>query len=187
MRIISGTAKGRRLKTLKGLDRRPTTDKVKESIFSVLGEKIVGADALDLFAGTGNLGIEALSRGARTVLFVDNDIESTQIIEENLELMHLTDKAEVWRSNVFDAFQPFEISGRVFDIIFADPPYGKGYGAQTLLALERSGILGNDGIFILEHHVSEKVGHFYHHLEMVSEKRFGQTAIHFFRQKATKE
>lgn len=180
MRIISGTAKGRKLKTLKGLDKRPTTDRVKESIFGKLGTKIVGAEALDLFAGTGNLGIEALSRGAKTVLFIDHDTDAKRVIEENLALTHLTDRAEIWRSDVFRALNHFKAEGRTFDVVFADPPYGQGYGEQTLLALERSGVLRDGGLFILEHHSSEKAGSPLKGYYEAAEKTFGQSVVHFF-------
>ena len=187
MRIIAGSAKGRRLKTLKGLDKRPTADRVKETIFAVLGKKIQGAEALDLYAGTGNLGIEALSRDAGAVLFVDNDAGAKKIIEENLRVTLLQDRAQIWRCDVFRALRRCRASGRMFDVIFADPPYGKGFGIQTFLALGECGILKQGGIFILEHQISEEVGADSNQLKVFSEKLYGQTAVHFFQCFKTKE
>jgi len=180
MRIIAGTAKGRRLKTLHGADKRPTTDRVKESIFAVLGEHILEADVMDLFAGTGNLGIEALSRGARAALFLDSDAQAVRTIKENLRLTQLEDRAEMWRCDAVAALQRLRTERRSFDLVFADPPYGRGYGERTLRCLDRSTILREEGVFVLEHSTNEEVAVSCAHMKMVSEKRFGQTAVHFF-------
>ncbi|MFQ6091822.1 MAG: 16S rRNA (guanine(966)-N(2))-methyltransferase RsmD [bacterium] len=181
MRVIAGAAKGLRLKTLKGSDKRPTTDRVKESMFATIGEKVLGAEAMDLFAGTGNLGIEALSRGARAVLFVDRDVRAKRAIEENLRATQLLDRAEIWMCDVFATLQRLRASRRMFDLIFADPPYGKGYGERTLLFLGEGDILREEGMFVLEHATCEEVAGSCKGMKAVSERIFGQTVVHFFR------
>lgn len=146
MRVITGSARGRRLKELQGMDTRPTTDKVKESVFSVIQFDIEGRRVLDLFAGTGQLGIEALSRGADSAVFVDSRREAVQLIRENLALCQLEDKAQV---RMGDALAYLK-SGEKFDLIFLDPPY-----AATLLDEALKGIMAFDicrphGIIVAE-------------------------------------
>ena len=187
MRVITGTAKGRKLRVLKGLDKRPTTDRVKESIFSVIGEKVCDADILDLFAGTGNLGIEALSRGARTALFIDNDAQATKTIEENLELTHFLNQSEIWTCDVFGALRRLHTISREFDVIFADPPYEKGFGGKTYIILEEKSLLKLQGIFILEHSISEEIPTDSDHMKLMTQKLYGQTAVHFFQNINKKE
>ncbi|UCE18239.1 MAG: 16S rRNA (guanine(966)-N(2))-methyltransferase RsmD [Gemmatimonadota bacterium] len=187
MRVITGKAKGLRLKTLKGSNKRPTTDRVKESIFSVIGEKVYEADVLDLFAGTGNLGIEALSRGARTALFIDNDHRATRIIEENLELTRFRSKSEIWTSDVFTALLRLRTVSRAFDVIFADPPYEKGFGTKTLVLLEENGLLNTGGICILEHPIREEIRIASNRMKLMTHKLYGQTAVHFFQDIDTEE
>ena len=119
MRVITGSARGRILKELQGMETRPTTGKVKESIFSIIQFDIEGRRVLDLFAGTGQLGIEALSRGARQCVFIDQRADAVKLIRENVEVCGLTDRAVI-RSG--DAMAYLK-SGEKFDIIFLDPPY----------------------------------------------------------------
>ena len=128
MRVITGTARGRRLKEPQGMDIRPTTDKVKESMFSILQFDIEGRRVLDLFGGTGQLGNEALSRGASEVVFVDKSAAALKLIRENLELCGLSDRARV-RSGDSLAYLR---SGERFDLIFLDPPYDTGLLEQAL-------------------------------------------------------
>ena len=180
MRVITGRAKGRKLKAMKGSDKRPTTDRVKESIFSVIGDKIYDADVLDLFAGTGNLGIEALSRGARSALFVDNDVQAVKIIGENLKMTHFLNRTEIWTSDVFAALRRLRALSKVFDVIFADPPYAREYGSKTRTALEESGILRKEGLFVLEHSMSEEFHDSCACFKPITQKMYGQTAVHFF-------
>ena len=180
MRIIAGIAKGRRLKTLKGLNERPTTDRVKESIFAVLGQRVLEADVLDLFAGTGNLGIEALSRGARSVLFIDKSARASRVIDENLHLTQFHDKAEVWVCDSYTGLRRLRSKGRIFDLIFADPPYGRGFGVRTILCLDTSAVLKPEGVVVLEHPPDENLNCTLNSIEVIGNKTFGQTHIHFY-------
>ena len=146
MRVITGTARGRRLKEPQGMDIRPTTDKVKESMFSILQFDIEGRRVLDLFGGTGQLGIEALSRGASEVVFVDKSAAALKLIRGNLELCGLSDRARV-RSGDSLAYLR---SGERFDLIFLDPPYDTGLLEQALQDIAGFDICREHGIIMAE-------------------------------------
>ena len=121
MRVITGTAKGRKLKTLEGENVRPTIERVKEAVFSIIQFEIEGRRVLDLFAGSGQLGIEALSRSAASAVFIDADKAAVAVVKENLEVSKLADKATVMQT---DALAFLQTSNLTFDIAFLDPPYG---------------------------------------------------------------
>ena len=123
MRIIGGIHKGRKLKPVKGLKIRPTTDKVRESIFNVLADKLEDAVVLDLFAGSGAMGIEALSRGAACATFVDRDFDSINLIKSNLELVNEIGNSKVLKGDVFSICRRLGRQAQGYRIIFADPPY----------------------------------------------------------------
>ncbi|MGI5978406.1 MAG: 16S rRNA (guanine(966)-N(2))-methyltransferase RsmD [Oscillospiraceae bacterium] len=144
MRVITGTARGRKLREPKNMDIRPTTDKVKESLFSIIQFDIEGRCVLDLFAGTGQLGIEALSRGAKSVTFVDQSNEAIAIVRENLE--HCGFSATVVRD---DSIAFLERAGK-FDLIFLDPPYDGGLMDAALRKIIKFDILADGGIIICE-------------------------------------
>ncbi len=146
MRVITGIAKGKRLDTLEGFDIRPTTDKVKEAIFSSIQFDLFDAEVLDLFAGTGQLGIEAISRGAKSAVFVDNSRKSIEVIKKNIEKTEFTDKSTVLNMNGIDFITT---TTKKFDFIFLDPPYNKGILMQILPKL--SNILTSNGIIICEY------------------------------------
>ena len=146
MRVITGSARGRRLKELEGLETRPTTGKVKEALFSVIQFDIEGRRVLDLFAGTGQLGIEALSRGAECAVFVERRRDALQVIRENLEACGMTDKARVVNGDAMSYLK----SGEKFDLIFLDPPYASGLLEQALEAIVRFDICRRHGIIVAE-------------------------------------
>ena len=146
MRVITGTARGRRLKELEGMETRPTTGKVKESLFSIIQFDIEGRRVLDLFAGTGQLGIEALSRGARQCVFIDQHNDAVKLIRENLQVCGLTDSAIV-RSG--DAMAYLK-SGEKFDLIFLDPPYASGLLVKALEDIAAFDICREHGIIVAE-------------------------------------
>lgn len=147
MRVITGIARGRRLESPKGSDIvRPTTDKVKESLFSAINFDIPGSAVLDLFAGSGQLGIEALSRGAKSTVFVDSDISSVQLVKRNLETCRLKDNATVVHSDYKDYLA---CCNKGFDIVFIDPPYSLGIFDEAVLAASKR--LNPDGIMVCEH------------------------------------
>ena len=146
MRVITGSARGRRLKELTGMETRPTTGKVKESIFSVIQFDIEGSRVLDLFAGTGQLGIEALSRGAAHGTFVDQRTDAVKLIRENLELCRLSDRATVRQGDAMTYLR----SGEKYDIIFLDPPYASPLLESALETIMTFDICGEHGIIVAE-------------------------------------
>lgn len=145
MKVITGTARGAKLITAEGLEVRPTTDMVKQAIFNIIQFEIEGRRVLDLFAGSGQLGIEALSRGAAHAVFVDVSRQSVEIIKTNLEHTRLADKAEVVTSD-FAAY--LQRCGERFDIAVLDPPYGKGLASAALPLLAR--VMQNTGVIVCE-------------------------------------
>lgn len=147
MRVITGTARGRRLKELEGMETRPTTDRVKEGLFSALQFDIEGRRVLDLFAGTGQLGIEALSRGAASCIFVDRRADAVRLIKENLKITALEDRARVVTG---DSMEYLARAGEKFDVVFLDPPYAAGLLEPALDKLAQFDILAPHGIIAAE-------------------------------------
>lgn len=146
MRVITGSARGRRLKELEGMETRPTTDRVKESVFSGIQFDIEGRRVLDLFAGTGQLGIEALSRGAAEAVFVENRSDAVRLVKENLEICGLSDRARVHAGDGLAYLR----SGEKFNLIFLDPPYGAPLLAQALERIAMFDICRQHGIIVAE-------------------------------------
>ena len=145
MRVISGSARGRRLKELQGMDTRPTTDKVKESLFNIIQFEIEGRRVLDLFGGTGQLGIEALSRGADHCTFVDMRKEAAALIRENLRLAGLSERSRVVQG---DALSFLSSCGEKFDVILLDPPYHPELLEKSVERITEYDILREHGIMI---------------------------------------
>ncbi|MBP1736580.1 MAG: rRNA ((966)-N(2))-methyltransferase RsmD [Oscillospiraceae bacterium] len=154
MRVITGTARGRRLKELQGADTRPTTDRVKEALFSIIQFDIEGRRVLDLFSGTGQLGIEALSRGAAHCTFIDTRTESVSLIRENLQLTGLSDRALV-RQIDFSAF--LSVCREKFDLMFLDPPYQSPFLEKALDLVQGIDIMTENGIIICESPVEKQL------------------------------
>ena len=150
MRVIAGKARRLNLKTPEGYDTRPTTDKIKETLFNILGPYLADADFLDLFSGSGAIGIEALSRGAKYAAFVENDRAALECIRANLKFTKLDSQAEVYAMGALESINALEIKGKVFDIVFMDPPYNSNIELDILLALQNSNIIYCDTIVIIE-------------------------------------
>ena len=185
MRIITGSAKGCRLKAPKGQDTRPTADRIKESLFNILGTRVLEQEVLDIFAGTGNLGLEALSRGAAAAVFIDQ--ATAPLIRENAEHTHLSEKAEILRGDVFLHLQHFAGAGRQFDLVFCDPPYHKGLWEKALQFFDSSGVLSAGGILVVEHGRDENVLPELQRLERIRNQTYGSTtqlSIFCYRQDA---
>ena len=149
MRVIAGKARSLPLKTLPTNDVRPTTDKTKETLFNILMPDIPGCAFLDLFAGSGGIGIEALSRGARRAVFVEQDHRACAVIKENLAFTKLDTGAELIRGDVFRVIPSLSRRER-FDIIFMDPPFGKGLEREAITALADLPLLAEDGLIVVE-------------------------------------
>jgi 16S rRNA (guanine966-N2)-methyltransferase len=179
MRIITGTAKGLKLKTPRGHDVRPTTDRVKESLFAILADRIVGAAVADLFAGTGNLGLEALSRGAAAAVFVDASPASIALIRDNAARARLAERAELLRKDALAAVGHFARCGRTFDLIFCDPPYNKGLAPAILEKIDAGNILRPSGVAIIEHSRHEPLSAGLVNLTISRTERYGETLLTF--------
>jgi len=177
-RVIAGSAKGRRLRTLPGLEVRPTLDRVREAVFSSLGGRVVGASFLDLFAGTGAVGIEALSRGAKQVVFVDSSERCCQVLRQNLETCGLSAAARVCQADWKAALGMLGRSQDAFGIAYVDPPYERYDEGPILTAVTK--LLAPDGRLVLEHLLRrgapERVGGWM----CVRTLRYGQTAISWY-------
>ncbi|MCR2820834.1 16S rRNA (guanine(966)-N(2))-methyltransferase RsmD [Lederbergia panacisoli] len=151
MRVISGTCKGRPLKSVSGNGTRPTTDKVKETLFNVIGPYFSEGLGLDLFAGSGGLGIEALSRGLDHVIFVDRDSNAIQTIHQNIALCNMEEKSEVFRNTADRALKALLKRDLQFDYIFLDPPYRKQKLEELLNFIESNKLIASQGTVICEH------------------------------------
>ena len=179
MRIISGTSRGRRLATPKSQAIRPTSDRVKESIFNSLGSEVEGKTVLDLFAGTGNLGIEALSRGAKKALFVEKGRQALRLIQINLAQVGMEDRSEILPKDVSRAIGTLNQRGESFDLILMDPPYEKGLIQRTLLKLHSHRIYHEDSILIVEHNRREPIPENLEDWTLARQRRIGDTLISF--------
>ena len=150
MRVISGSARGLKLLSPEGLHTRPTTDRIKETLFNILAPYIYDVDFLDCFAGSGGIGIEALSRGAKSAVFVDNKRESIVCIKKNLDTTGLNDKAYVLSMDYRSALSKLALERKSFDFIFLDPPYRMGIEEDAVKSIEKLGLLKPDGWIIIE-------------------------------------
>lgn len=176
MRVITGTARGRRLKTLEGRDVRPTTDRVKEALFSIIQFELEGRTVLDMFAGSGQLGIEALSRGASKAVFVDSDKRAAAVVRENLEHTGLADRAEVYNA---DSLMFVRNRGERFDIALLDPPYGRGILQRALEAV--APCMAENGVIICELPETEEVPQRAGNLALFRRYRYGKTELAVYR------
>ncbi|MBR2257326.1 MAG: 16S rRNA (guanine(966)-N(2))-methyltransferase RsmD [Blautia sp.] len=149
MRVIAGTARSLRLETVEGMDTRPTTDRIKETLFNILSPGLPDCTFLDLFAGSGAIGIEALSRGASSAVFVESHKRACMCIRKNLSFTKLADHGKILNMDVMQALVFLEGKGR-FDFVFADPPYGKGYPEKILSYLKDSAVVDEDTLIVIE-------------------------------------
>ena len=171
------------MKTIKGNTTRPTTDRVKESLFNILAPYLEDSEILDLFAGTGSLGIEALSRGAASAVFVDKSGEACSIIRENLSHTGMQERSTVYSSDFATAAAKLALEGRKFDIVFLDPPYNKNFIQEALKILTKNDIIRDEGILAAEHHIDDRLPEREDGLEMTSSRKYGETVITLFKKK----
>ncbi len=156
MRVISGSARGRKLKSPKTSETRPIMDRVKTALFDILAPEILGMRVLDLFAGVGSVGIEALSRGAAAATFVERSPEAFRLVRENLAITGLSDRAELLRTDAFAYLQQAAASGRRFDLIYVAPPQYEGLARQALAQLDAAPLTEPDGLVIVQIHPQER-------------------------------
>ncbi|WP_173916579.1 16S rRNA (guanine(966)-N(2))-methyltransferase RsmD [Halobacillus sp. Marseille-Q1614] len=173
MRVIAGEHKGRALKPVPNHKTRPTTDKVKESVFHMIGPFFEGGAALDLFAGSGGLGIEALSRGVDTCVFVDQQPKAIQVINENLRTLRLEERAEVFRTDALRAIKAAGKRGLTFHYIFLDPPYKKFSYEELMEQILDHQLLEEGGTIVCEHDASEEVPEEVRRLQLIKSEKYG--------------
>jgi 16S rRNA (guanine966-N2)-methyltransferase len=181
VRVIAGSAKGRRLATIRTLALRPTPDRVREALFNILGVQIDGAALLDLFAGSGAVGLEALSRGARLAMFVEVHAPACRLIEKNLRLCGLYEHATVWFDDVLNVLPTLKKQGQTFDVIFLDPPYRAALVEDALQQLGDGRLLSGSGQVIAEHFFKRELPERYGRLRRVRVARFCDVALSFYR------
>ncbi len=181
MRIISGTARGAQLATFSGAEIRPTSDRVRGAIFSMLTSRIGSFNqlkVLDIFAGTGAMGLEALSRSAATVIFIDNGRQARKLIESNCQRCKLERNAQIITENSQSALP--RLHGQQFDVIFMDPPYNKDLIPEIIQLIEQYDLLANNGIICAEEDkkavVPEQIGT----ITQLDQRNYGNTAIYLF-------
>ncbi|WP_026690019.1 16S rRNA (guanine(966)-N(2))-methyltransferase RsmD [Alteribacter aurantiacus] len=177
MRVISGEHKGVTLKAVPGDSTRPTTDKVKESIFNMIGPYFHGGRVLDLYGGAGGLGIETLSRGADHAVFVDKNFKAIQTIRSNIQACGLSQKAEVYKNDAKRALQALVKREKQFSYIFLDPPYAKQQLPLELAFISENHLLESSGTIVVEHDVRVSLDNQYGTLLKVREEKYGDTMI----------
>jgi 16S rRNA (guanine966-N2)-methyltransferase len=181
MRITGGQAKGRRLAAFKGSDIRPTSDMVRKAIFDLIGQDLEGAKVLDLFAGTGSLGIEALSRGATSALFVDQSQKSIDLIRKNLKICGFEGKGITWKGDLNRGFPEKRLlREKSVDLVFIDPPYETGLLLLIAAQLSQKGILVPAALVVAETRKSEALPVKVEKLHLAKSKRYGEARIHIF-------
>ena len=173
MRIISGSRRGHQLHEFKGFDVRPTTDRVKESIFNLIQNHVPNANVLDMFGGSGALSFEALSRGAEFAVILDSDKRSVELIRKNMRDLRFDDVCEVREMSCFDYVRT---CGKKFDLIFLDPPYNKGFIEPALTAISENELLSESGIVLLESDNTDFKNEF-PGLLMEKQRRYGRTFV----------
>ncbi|MFW2366724.1 MAG: 16S rRNA (guanine(966)-N(2))-methyltransferase RsmD [Desulforhopalus sp.] len=194
MRIISGTARGRKLcpPPLHNKSIRPTSDRAREALFSILGNRVHGARVLDLFAGTGALGLEALSRSADLVVFVDNSPQALQLVKKNIDICStgLTEKCtirvlrhDLTRNLPISKLLPYTLSG--FDIIFVDPPYSRNISLSILDFLSESSLLARNGLLIIEERHNVDLPRNLPTLSCIDKRTYGETVFYFYQVPST--
>ena len=184
MRVITGKARGIALKTPKGMLTRPTADKVKEAMFSIIQFDIPGANVLDLFGGTGQLGIEALSRGAKRAVFVDSREEACQLIRENLQKTRLESNATVIRSDYLDYLRRGK---EKFDVIILDPPYAEVFLENSLKLITEIDILQSGGIIITERPIDKALPWEFKGYSRSRDYKYGNTLLCVYRRDETED
>jgi 16S rRNA (guanine966-N2)-methyltransferase len=179
LRIIGGDLKGKKLKTIHGKLIRPTGDRIREAIFNILSTRVAKATVMDLFAGTGALGIEALSRGAQRALFVDNGKEALAVLKQNIVVCGLGEKADIMRWNIRQNLNGVKSIGQKFDLIFLDPPYNKNLITPSLVNLEKSEALKNNACIVVEHSVYETLPADLCMFHLTDQRKYGKTLVSF--------
>lgn len=179
LRIISGSLRGKKLHTLPGKKIRPTADRLRESIFNILASRIHKATVLDLFAGTGALGLEAISRGAERAVFIDNDRQALSVIARNIEACNFSNRAQIIRWDIKRNLNCLQAFNPPFDLVFIDPPYNQKTIHPALHNLFKSACLRSEACVVLEHSVDEPLENDLEAFEIVDQRKYGKTLVSF--------
>lgn len=179
MRIIGGEFRGRKLLSVRGAHTRPTADRTREAVFNILGSDVQGAIVLDLFAGTGALGLEALSRGAQTAFFIDTNKNTLSILKRNIHTCSVDSRATVMQWNIVKSLNCIRSVDPAFNLVFMDPPYNKHLLEPTLSNLHDSCCLDENVRVIIEHSASETVPADVVPFELLDRRRYGKTLVSF--------
>lgn len=180
VRIIAGSARGTKLETIEGLDTRPTTDRVKENIFNLIQFEIMEERVLDLFAGSGALGLEAASRGAECVVLVESNPTCAKVTQRNIDKSRMGDKVELQVKRVDQALL-FLSSKEPFHMIFMDPPYDKGLVVPTIESIDALGVLDESGMIVVEHNSKTSYPDVIGPFKLGKIKKYGSTAVSIYR------
>lgn len=179
MRIISGKARGTKLFTLEGLDTRPTLDRVKESLFNIINHRIYASFVLDLFSGSGAIGLEFASRGAKEVILCDASKNAINIIKKNIEKTHLEEIVELYNLDFKKLLE--EVKGKKFDLIYLDPPYKTDYIKESIEIIKKYNIKSEDGLIIAETDETEKIENQLKDLDIniIDKRKYGRANLFF--------
>lgn len=180
MRIIAGIYKGAKLQSLPGKKIRPTPSRIREAIFDIISDKIVGAEFLDLFSGTGAVGIEAISRGAKNVTLVEIDARAVSLIKKNLKKIHKADLPTIIKNNSLQAIKYLNTNQIKFDIVFLDPPYFKNIYLKILQEIDKSTVINEGGLIIVQHSTDAKVNYDFKNIIFLKERKYGKSKITIF-------
>lgn len=181
IRIIGGTSRGKRLQAVRGRGIRPTSNRVRESIFNILSPVVAGSSVLDLFAGTGALGLEALSRGAERAVFIDNHRASVAAIKANMTACGVSDRAFVILWDIVKNLKCLHHVKPVFDLVFMDPPYGRQSVVPVLYNLSESGFLKRESLVVIEHSRHEEIPSETLGFSLSDQRKYGKSLVSFLR------
>lgn len=180
MRVCGGRFKGRKMASFSGLTIRPTPEQVREALFNIIGQDLTGERVLDLFAGTGILGLEAVSRGAEKALFVDNLPQALSLVRKNIDILGVQDQTTILKHNLSRGLDPVFKLFPEFDLVFLDPPYNKSLALPVLQQLDEKRGLCEGGLVIVEHFRTELAEVSFRSLELERRRPYGQTTISIF-------
>lgn len=181
MRIISGSARGRKLLEPKSMVTRPTLDRVKESIFNIIQNRVYGAAAIDCFSGTGSLGLEAASRGAKEVFLIDRSPETFPLLKQNILNLAFEDTCTALNGDSYEITRNFGKKGKKFDLVFIDPPYAKEMIPPMVEIVDEYGMLQQDGIIVSKIDSGEEIFEGTNNIKLYDHRRYGNTTVCFYR------
>ncbi|OFI07685.1 ribosomal RNA small subunit methyltransferase D [Clostridium acetireducens DSM 10703] len=183
MRIIAGLAKGRKLLPPEGMETRPTLDRVKESIFNIIQTRVYDSTVLDVFAGTGSLGLEAASRGAKECYLVDKGTKTFELLKKNVENLKFENICKCLNMDSYEALKYFQNNNKIFDLIFIDPPYLKDMIPLAIEMIDKGNLLDEEGIIVTKIDSKEELYKGTENITLTDYRKYGNTTIVFYKHK----